>query len=246
MENYTIYKFIFSDGKIYIGQTSQPVEQRWKNGEGYKGQDVYVPITLEGWDNIQKEILHTGLTAEQANQLEKHYIKKFNSITNGYNRTVGGSGVKTTINIIEEEKELQELTGELIKICPALTAPSPNKLLTLQEIRALAKTEPNKRLVYEGAYFGCYYQTIEEINNLIEVFPGGSSEGFLWDFLVKWRVWEDNPNIKTILDTPWLKEEQVLEYTGHFIIDKKVKKFFLKNHDFPSIQDAGFKNYYIK
>lgn len=90
-DNYTIYKFTFSDGKIYIGQTSKPVEERWKNGEGYKGQDVYVPITLEGWDSIKKEILHTDLTAEQANQLEKHYIQKFNSIKNGYNKNSGGN-----------------------------------------------------------------------------------------------------------------------------------------------------------
>ena len=97
MENYSIYKFTFSDGKVYIGQTSQPVEQRWQNGEGYKGQDVYVPIALEGWGNIQKEILHTGLTEEQANQLEKHYIKKFNSIKNGYNRSTGGNNNMTKI-----------------------------------------------------------------------------------------------------------------------------------------------------
>lgn len=101
MENYTIYKFTFSDGKTYIGQTSQPVEQRWKNGEGYKGQDVYVPIALEGWDNIKKEILHTGLTAEQANQLERHYIKKYNSTKNGYNRSNGGQNNMTKIINIE-------------------------------------------------------------------------------------------------------------------------------------------------
>lgn len=243
MDNYTIYKFTFSDGKTYIGQTSLPVEERWKNGDGYKGQDVYVPIILDGWKNIKKEILHTNLTQEQANDLEKHYIKKFNSIINGYNRTAGGSGIKTTVNTVEEEKELQKLTEELIKICPALIAPSPNKLLTLQEIRALNKIEPDKQLIYESTYFGCYYRTVELINNLIEVYAGGSSECFLWEFLVKWRVWEDNPNIKTILSTPWLKREQVLEYTGHFIIDKKVKKFFLKNHYFPSTQDIGFRNY---
>ena len=88
-ENYIIYKFTFSDGKTYIGQTSKPVEERWKNGDGYKGQDVYVPIILDGWENVKKEILHTGLTEEQANKLEKFYIKKFNSVEKGYNRNYG-------------------------------------------------------------------------------------------------------------------------------------------------------------
>lgn len=87
---YSIYKFTFSDGKIYIGQTSQLVEKRWNHGEGYQGQKVYIPIILEGWDNIQKEILHTNLSLEQANKLEKYYIKLFNSIKNGYNNDDGG------------------------------------------------------------------------------------------------------------------------------------------------------------
>lgn len=97
--NYTIYKFTFSDGKIYIGQTSEPVEERWKNGEGYKTQPVYVPITLEGWDNIKKEILHTGLTREQANKLEKYYIHKFNSIENGYNCIKPSANPNIGINV---------------------------------------------------------------------------------------------------------------------------------------------------
>lgn len=91
MNNYSIYKFTFSDGKTYIGQTSKPPEERWRDGEGYKGQPVYVPIILEGWDNIKKEVLHTGLSQDQANKLEKYYISKFNSIKNGYNISTGGS-----------------------------------------------------------------------------------------------------------------------------------------------------------
>lgn len=102
-ENYSIYKFTFSDGKVYIGQTNKPVEERWRKGEGYKGQDVYVPIILDGWDNIKKEILHSGLTLVQANKLEKFYIKKFNSEINGYNGNSGGNNnhrnKKISINI---------------------------------------------------------------------------------------------------------------------------------------------------
>lgn len=118
MDNYSIYKFTFSDGKTYIGQAKMPVEERWKNGEGYKGQDVYVPITLEEWDNIKKEILHTNLTLKQANALEKHYIQKFNSIENGYNRNNGGgnSPAKTIIVSIPFNEK------EFLHIIPSLTS----------------------------------------------------------------------------------------------------------------------------
>lgn len=139
-QNYKIYKFTFSDGKVYIGQTGQELEERWKNGEGYKGQDVYVPIILDGWDNVQKEILHTNLTIEQANKLEKFYIKKYNSHLNGYNRTEGGgntNGKKEKNNVNVER--LNELTEYLIQLCPALAASAPNKLLTFQELRELGK-----------------------------------------------------------------------------------------------------------
>lgn len=115
--NYTIYKLTFLNGKIYIGQTSKPVEERWQNGEGYKGQDVYVPIILEGWNNVKKEILHTDLTREQADKLEKYYIKKYNSIQNGYNKASGGSSAnKEKIIEVNIEKTLEELFEYIPKL----------------------------------------------------------------------------------------------------------------------------------
>lgn len=240
MENYTIYKLTFSDGKTYIGQTKEKVEDRWKNGEGYKGQDVYVPIILDGWDNVKKEILHTNLTAKQANDLEKHYIKKFNSRINGYNRTNGG-GARESIET--NSNRLEELTNNLIQLCPALIAPAPNKLLTLQELREVSKTEPEKLLIKQTTYFGCSFLSAKEINETQEVGIGGESEFYLFDFLVKWRVWESDPLASITINTPWLNREQVQEYTSYFIVDSKVKKFYQENKEYPSIQSKGFKNY---
>lgn len=33
---YTVYQFIFPNEKQYIGQTSKPPAERWKEGAGYK------------------------------------------------------------------------------------------------------------------------------------------------------------------------------------------------------------------
>ncbi len=101
-QTYYIYKLTFPNGKQYIGQTCQKPEQRWQSGEGYKNQEMYVDIVLYGWDNIQKEILHEGLSLEQANKLEKYYINKFNTIKNGYNKNTGGQNFaaqRKTINV---------------------------------------------------------------------------------------------------------------------------------------------------
>lgn len=117
-ENYKIYKFTFSDGKVYIGQTCQSLEERWANGEGYKNQDVYVPIVLEGWNNIQKEILHTGLTSEQADLLEQYYINKFDACKNGYNRTNGGKSI--TLVLTSDVKKNTYNNEQMWQISPEM------------------------------------------------------------------------------------------------------------------------------
>lgn len=116
-ENYTVYKFTFSNGKTYIGQTSLEPTVRWKNGEGYKNQDVYDAIQKEGWEHLKKEILHTNLNKEQAAAYERYYIKKYDSIKNGYNRSPGGLITKpNTINKYNDFIEDKVYKDYLIKI----------------------------------------------------------------------------------------------------------------------------------
>lgn len=89
------------NGKVYIGQTGQEVNKRWKNGAGYvESAYFYSAIQKNGWDNFEHEILKNNLTKEEANELEIYYIKFYNSNnTNfGYNLTAGGD-----VNILSEE-----------------------------------------------------------------------------------------------------------------------------------------------
>lgn len=180
------------------------------------------------------------MTAEQANNLEKHYIKKFNSKNEGYNRTSGGGARKSSKT--NDVNRLEELTNNLIQLCPALEAPVPNKLLTLQELCEIARKEPSKKLVYESNYYGCHLSTAEEANNYMEIILPCKADHYLWDFLVVWRVWESNPSIITVINTPWLKEKQI-EYISFFIKDEKVKKYYSKRKEFPCITEKGFESY---
>lgn len=42
-----------SNGKVYIGQTIQSIENRWKNGNGYKPCTYfYKAIQKYGWENF--------------------------------------------------------------------------------------------------------------------------------------------------------------------------------------------------
>lgn len=92
---YTIYAHKNKiNGKIYIGQTKQEPEKRWKNGAGYKNCTLfYEAIKKYGWNNFEHIILEQKeMSQEEANNKEDFYIKLYNSknINFGYNINDGG------------------------------------------------------------------------------------------------------------------------------------------------------------
>lgn len=84
------------NGKKYIGITCQTVTERWgRHGEKYKSNKFSGAIKKYGWENFRHEILFTGLTAQEAKEIEKELIEKYNTFgKNGYNATKGGDGVE--------------------------------------------------------------------------------------------------------------------------------------------------------
>ncbi len=94
---YTLYIHISPSNKIYIGITRQnPINKRWKNGNGYKGNAYfYRAIQKYGWNKFEHEIFSNNLTKEEACSMEKKLIllTKSNDYNFGYNITSGGEGV---------------------------------------------------------------------------------------------------------------------------------------------------------
>ena len=100
MNEYKIYKLIFPNGKVYIGQTKQEIQKRWGfQGKGYKNcPKVYNAILKYGWENVKKEILYDKLNHNDANMLEIKLITEvYNSNNNnfGYNIENGGNTIGT-------------------------------------------------------------------------------------------------------------------------------------------------------
>ena len=93
MENYKLYIHKFPNGKVYVGITSQDVEERWRHGEGYKNQLVYRAILKYGWDAISHQVLLSGMTKEEAEEKEIEFISAFksNNPEYGYNVSNGGN-----------------------------------------------------------------------------------------------------------------------------------------------------------
>lgn len=121
--NYTVYMHLNkTNGKRYIGITKQNVNRRWKNGWGYyvKNNTSYFwkAIQKYGWNNFEHKILHTGLLKIEADELERYYIKLYNTSNSqyGYNLTLGGDGfLGLPRSEITKQKISKSLKGKYTK-----------------------------------------------------------------------------------------------------------------------------------
>lgn len=106
--NYCVYKHTCPNGKVYIGITGASPKRRWENGNGYKTQVFYRAIKKYGWDSIKHEILYSGLSLQEANELEIKLINdlKSNNPNFGYNIQNGGDA--TGKHSDETKKKISE------------------------------------------------------------------------------------------------------------------------------------------
>ena len=92
--NFTVYKHTSPNRKVYIGITMQNPIRRWNNGLGYShNEHFHRAIVKYGWDNFRHEILYSGLTKEEAEQMEIELIAEYksNDPEYGYNIQSGGN-----------------------------------------------------------------------------------------------------------------------------------------------------------
>ena len=93
---YIIYKTTnLINGKIYIGQHKTD-----NMSDGYLGSGKLIiqAIKKYGRQNFKRIILQTVETRQQANNVQKHYIKLFNTQQSGYNIHQGGTGFSSELN----------------------------------------------------------------------------------------------------------------------------------------------------
>lgn len=89
-----VYKIeCFINGKIYVGQTQRPLEERISE---HKRADSLIGRAIRhyGLDNFKIEVIAECDNIDELNELEKFWIAKLNcKAPNGYNLTDGGFGV---------------------------------------------------------------------------------------------------------------------------------------------------------
>ena len=91
--NYLIYALQSPKKRhnLYVGQTND-YDRRMKEHQKEDSGCTAIARAIQkyGWENIEEFVLIEGLTKEQANYWEKHYISIFDCFVNGYNLTSGG------------------------------------------------------------------------------------------------------------------------------------------------------------
>lgn len=91
--DYKVYEHVFPNGKKYVGITGQDVRRRWRNGQAYRyNTRMYRAIKKYGWENIGHNILASGLTEKEAEDMEVALIRDLH-LQNpdiGYNIAEGG------------------------------------------------------------------------------------------------------------------------------------------------------------
>lgn len=112
--DYCVYKHTSPRGKVYIGITGQRPEERWQGGLGYRHNEYFFRAILKyGWENFKHEILHTGLSKDEACAAEVALIASHRSTEKayGYNITGGGETFKHSPESIQKMRENRKGKG---------------------------------------------------------------------------------------------------------------------------------------
>ena len=97
MFEYTVYIYTSPSGKHYVGQTNNEKRRRKEHITASKKGVInkfYNAIRKYGIENMKYNTLCMCKTREEVDKMEIYFIKKFNSLKDGYNMTEGGGGAK--------------------------------------------------------------------------------------------------------------------------------------------------------
>ena len=81
------------NGKMYFGITCRKPEYRWRHGKGYCKNSYFTSaIKKYGWENFNHQIIANNLTKDEAFEMEKSLIKKYNTTNENYGYNIGCGG----------------------------------------------------------------------------------------------------------------------------------------------------------
>lgn len=120
---YSVYVHTTPDGRAYVGVSGTDLEYRWKNGKNYQNCTRFRKAIEEyGWENIRHEVIASGMSREEAWNLEEQVIAELNATDeeHGYNESPGHNalGKNSKRKVVAK---LKQRTSELaVKSRPVL------------------------------------------------------------------------------------------------------------------------------
>ena len=113
-----VYKIVNKiNGKIYVGQTTEKLNQRFSRHMGYQKDDkdtkFYRAVRKYGKSNFYIELIEEVKTLEELNTREEYWIRKLDTVENGYNSYYGGySSGGDTLSNHPRLKEIKKVLSE--------------------------------------------------------------------------------------------------------------------------------------
>jgi len=107
-----VYRLTSPNQKSYIGKTTSNLKRRWRRHISNSSNEDHVLSETKLYRALRKhdpskwivEELDQAETIEQLNELEQHYIQKYNTYKNGYNSTEGGDGITPNVAVLNRKE----------------------------------------------------------------------------------------------------------------------------------------------
>lgn len=102
------------NGKIYIGQTTKSIEERLrqhisKANQGKENNHFHLAIRKYGSKNFSIELLEDNIPIESIINKEEEYIKKYDSVNNGYNMKYKTEDPRYKTLVFQSKEYLEDL-----------------------------------------------------------------------------------------------------------------------------------------
>lgn len=147
-----VYKIVNKiNGRIYVGQTTETLKQRFSRHMGYqkdeKDTKFYRAVRKYGKSNFYIELIEEVETLEELNQREEYWIRKLDTVENGYNSYYGGfsNGGDTLSN----HPRLEEIRKTISEKSKGSNNPNASKIVCVD-------TLTQKAIVY-NSMIECQY-----------------------------------------------------------------------------------------
>lgn len=150
--SYKVYKYIFPNGKIYIGTTKNTIAKRREQGYQHN-QALKDACRKYGWSNVETIILADGLTQDEAFKKEKEFILKYHATSGdvGFNVSPGG---KATFKGLKHTAEHRQHMSELYqgKVFSSETLRKMKEAHKKEQKAVIATSESGEKTEFESLH----------------------------------------------------------------------------------------------